>query len=198
MTLTLQNVLSMVWRSITNAREGAEEILALGIPREAIWPFLFLVVVLSAILGQITTFLMVGIAGAETSGLLAMPIATGAIQLGVLLASIYVIYFVGRGFGGTGSVEETTLLMAWLQFVMVCVQVVQTVFLLIAPALGGMIGILAVALFLWLLTNFVAVIHGFKSLGQVFAMILVSMIVIAFALSILLSIIGFTPPGPTI
>jgi hypothetical protein len=48
---------------------------------------------------------------------------------------------------------------------------------------------------MWLLTNFVAVIHGFRSLGQVFVMILVSLFVLAFVLSILLTLVGVTVPG---
>jgi hypothetical protein len=195
MTMSLQNLLAMVWRSITNPREGAEEVLSLGVPRSALWTLLLLVVVLSSILGQITTFLLAGISGAELSGLFAMPIATGVIQFVVLVGTVYAIHFIGRSFGGTGTLDEALLLIAWLQFVMVCIQVVQSLFMVIAPPIGSVIGIVALALFMWLLTNFVAVIHGFRSLGQVFTMILLSLFGIAFILSIILTIFGLTPPG---
>ncbi|MEM9032698.1 MAG: hypothetical protein AAGB18_08625, partial [Pseudomonadota bacterium] len=88
------------------------------------------------------------------------------------------------------SIDETAIIVAWLQFIMVCVQVVQTAALIIMPPMAGLIGIVALVLFLWLLTNFIAVLHGFRSLAQVFVMILVSTFTIAFVLSILLAIFG--------
>lgn len=195
MTLSLQTLLPMVWRTIKNPREGAEEVLALGVPREALWSLLLLVLVLSIILGQITTLLIASASGVTIGGPLANPMITGVLQLALLLVTIFAIHLIGRSFGGTGNLGETILLVAWLQFVMVCIQVVQTAFMLILPTVGSLLGIVGLVLFLWLLTNFVAVIHGFRSLGQVFVMILVSMFVMAFALSILLTLAGVTVPG---
>lgn len=193
MTLTIQSILAMVGRTLTGPREGAEEVLALGIPRQGLWMALVLVAVLSAILGQITTFLMVGVEGAAAAGLMGQPILTGLIQLVVLVGSVLAIYHIGRAFGGTGSFDEVVAVVVWLQFVMVCVQVLQTAMMILVPPVGGLIGLLAIVLFMWLLTHFIAVVHGFRSLGQVFVMILLSMFAIAFALSIVLSVIGVSP-----
>jgi hypothetical protein len=195
MTLTLQTLLPMVWRTITNPREGAEEVLALGVPREALWTILLLVLVLSIILGQITTLLVATAAGVTVQGPLANPMITGMLQLVLLVVAIYAIHFIGRSMGGKGSIDEAILLVAWLQFVMVCIQVVQTALMLILPPLASIVGIVGLVLFMWLLTNFIAVIHGFRSLGQVFVMILLSMFVLAFILSILLTLFGVTVPG---
>ena len=96
--------------------------------------------------------------------------------------------------GGTGSFEETILIVAWLQFVMICLQVVQTGVLLLSTPVAEIFGLLGILLFLWLLTNFVAVLHGFSSLFQVFVMILVSAFGIAFGLSMILTLIGVTMP----
>jgi hypothetical protein len=195
MTLTLQTLLPMVWRTITNPREGAEEVLALGVPRQALWTILLLVLVLSIILGQITTLLVATAAGVTVQGPLANPMITGILQLVLLVVAIYAIHFIGRSMGGKGSIDEAILLVAWLQFVMVCIQVVQTGLMLILPPLASIVGIVGLVLFMWLLTNFIAVIHGFRSLGQVFVMILISMFVMAFILSILLTLFGVTVPG---
>ena len=192
MTLTLNGLLAMAWRTIRNAREGAAEVLSLGIPREALWPALALVVTLSILLAQIASLLTTGNPGALMP---AGPLAMGFVQLLLLVIMIFAIFWIGRSMGGTGSFEETVLLVAWLQFIMVCLQVVQTVTLLFVPLLAGLIGLAALALFLWLLTNFVAVLHGFTSLAQVFVMILVSAFGIAFGLSIILTMIGVTVPA---
>ncbi len=193
MTLTLNGLVAMAWRTVRNAREGAIEILSLGVPREALWLALALVVTVSILLAQATSLVVLGEAGGP-AGLPAGPMAMGFIQLALLVVMIFAIFWIGRSFGGTGSFEETILLVAWLQFIMVCLQVVQTVALLVLPFIAGLIGIAGLVLFLWLLTNFVAVLHGFASLGQVFVMILVSAFGIAFGLSIILTLIGVTVP----
>ncbi|MBT8457368.1 MAG: YIP1 family protein [Rhodobacteraceae bacterium] len=197
MTFTLNQLLAMVGRSIQNPREGAAEVLSLGIPREALWLILLIVVVLSVVLAQLTTILVGGGGGPMFDGLLASPLVTGGIQLALLVIMIAAVFFVGRAFGGTGSFEESMLLMSWLQFIMVCIQVVQTLAMLIMPPLAGLIGIAALVLFFWLMTNFVAVLHGFRSLGQVFVMIIVSGFAIAFFASIVLTILGVGMPMPT-
>lgn len=189
MTLTLNAILAMAWRTVKNPREGAEEILSLGIPRQALGILLLLVIVLSIILGQLTEIVLM-----RGQGMFIGPIMAGVVQflaLGLIIAAVHVI---GRAMGGTGTFPETVLLVAWLQFVMVCLQVIQTLAILILPGLAGLIGIVGFALFFWLLTNFVAVVHGFRSLPLVFVMILVSAFGIAFALSIVLVMSGVTVP----
>jgi hypothetical protein len=193
MTLTLNGLLAMAWRTVRNPREGATEILSLGVPREALWPALALVVVLSILLAQTTSLMMTGEVGMEDMPV--GPAATGFIQLLLLVVMVFAIFWIGRSMGGRGSFEETVLLVAWLQFIMVCLQGLQALSLIVFPAaVAGIIGMLGLVLFLWLLTSFVAVLHGFSSLFQVFVMILVSAFGIAFGLSIILTLIGVTVP----
>lgn len=193
MTLTFNHVLAMVGRSITNPREGAEEVLALGIPREALWIILAIVVVLSILIAQATT-LFAAPSNDIMSGFLQNPLVTGFIQMALLIVMIVAVHWVGRAMGGRGSFEESMLLMSWLQFIMVCLQAVQTLSLFLLPPFAGLIGIAALVLFFWLLTNFIAVLHGFASLAQVFVMILVSGFAIAFVFSLVLTFLGVTMP----
>jgi hypothetical protein len=191
MTLTLNSLLGMVWRTVRNPREGATEVLSLGVPREALWPALALVVVLSILFAHATALLVTGEAG------MAMPVgpaATGFIQLLLLVVMVFAIFWIGRAMGGSGSFEEAILLVTWLQFIMVCLQVVQAFALVFVAPLAGIIGIAGILLFLWLLTNFTAVLHGFSSLFMVFLMILVSGFGIAFGLAIIMTLIGITVP----
>lgn len=191
MTLTLNSLVAMAVRTVRNPREGATEVLSLGVPREALWPALALVVTLSILLAKTTAFIVAGDAGAAMP---LGPLAMGFTQLLLLVLMVFAIFWIGRSFGGTGSFEEAILLVAWLQFIMICLQVVQTFALVFLPVVAGLIGIAGLALFLWLLTNFVAVLHGFTSLGQVFVMIIVSAFGIAFGLSIILTLIGVSIP----
>ena len=196
MTLTMNQIFAMVMRTVRNPREGASEVLSLGIGREATWLSVGLVVILSLILAELTLFIA-NVGGDPSTMLTISPIVGGLLQVSVLVATAGIAYLVGRTMGGTGSFPEALLLMSWLQFIMVCVQVVQILALLLIPPLSGIILIASVVLFLWLLTSFVAELHGFRSLAQVFVMILVTAFVVAFFLSLALTLFGVTVPIET-
>ncbi|MEM6324694.1 MAG: hypothetical protein AAF748_13455, partial [Pseudomonadota bacterium] len=61
--------------------------------------------------------------------------------------------------------------------------------------------IVGFGLFWWLMSNFVAELHGFSSLGMVFLMVLASAAAVLVGLIIFMSIIaallGFEPPNVT-
>ncbi len=188
------DLMGMVMRTLQSPREGAHEVLAIGIPREAIWLVIAIVVVLSAFLGQVVALLTGG--EAAMGGLLGSPVVSGILQLLAILLTIAAVYWVGRAMGGTGTFTDAAILISWLQFVMICVQLVQIAALLFVPPLAGLIFIAALGIFLWILTEFVCVLHEFKSRGQVFAMIIVSAFTIAFFASILLTLLGLGVPMP--
>ena len=58
--------------------------------------------------------------------------------------------------------------MVWLQLLMLALQVLQLIATLVAPPFAGIIGLAGFALFLWLMTAFIAELHGFRSRGRVF------------------------------
>ncbi len=191
MTWTLKDLLGLAVETIKNPREGASTILNFAPPREAIWYMLALVVVLSVILAQATALLVSG--GGANGPFALSPLMLGFVQGGLLLVMIYATFWIGRAFGGTGSFEETMLLVTWLQFILVCLQVAQTLAMVLLPPFAGLIGIAALFLFFWLLVNFVAILHGFASLGMVFAGIILSFFGIGFGLALILTLIGLTP-----
>lgn len=195
MSLTLNDLLRLAMESVRDPREGARRVTETGLPRDARWQALLLVVVVSVLLGQFSAVIAPGGADVLMAPFLANPLATALVQLGLVAIMVYAVYWIGRAMGGTGSFEDTILLIAWMQFIMICVQVVQTVALILIPPVASLIGLLGLGLFFWLLTNFVAELHGFESLGKVFLMILVSIVGIAFGLSLILSLIGIAVPG---
>jgi len=177
--------------TLADPQAAARSLIDLNPPVEGRWLGLALVAVLSAFMGQVGVLML---AADQT------PLAVGAgasvVVQGVLLViTVFAVHGVGRMFGGTGEFPDALLLVAWLQFLMVGLQAVQLLSLLLIPPLAGMIGILSIALFLWVLTNFVAVLHGFTSLGKVFGMILVTFMAVAFAVAFLLALLGIQGPG---
>jgi DNA-binding transcriptional regulator of glucitol operon len=74
----------------------------------------------------------------------------------------------------------------WLQVIMLGVQVVQVVALIIAPPVAAIINLAGLVLFFWLMTSFIAELHGFTSRGKVLAGILVTSFAVAMILVFLL------------
>lgn len=191
--ISLGPLLRMARDTVANPREGAGTVLALGLPRQALWLSFALVIVLSMLLGDIL-YLMADLpdAGPLTGPLGASPVMMGLLQAGFLWLMAHAITAIGRLFGGTGRFEEALTLIVWLQFIFLCVQVVQLLALVMLPPLAGLITILALGLFLWLLVNFIAALHGFTSLGMVAVMTLLSGFAILFVLSLVLTLLGIT------
>lgn len=195
--MSMGNLLRMARDTVANPREGAETILALGLPRQALWLAFALVVVLSMMLGDIL-YLLAGMPedGALTGPLAGSPLAAGMLQAAFLFLMAHAITRIGRAFGGMGRFEEAFTLVVWLQFIFICVQVLQLAAVVILPPMAGLITLLAVGLFFWLLVNFIATLHGFMSLGSVFVMTILSGFAILFLLSLVLTLLGVTFEGP--
>lgn len=179
--------------TVSNPREGAETILSLGLPRQALWLAFALVVVLSMILGDIL-YLVAGVPqdGPLTGPMGGSPVVMGLLQGAFLFMMTHAVTQIGRLFGGTGRFDEALALVVWLQFIFICVQIVQLIAVIVVPPVAGLITIFALGLFLWLLVNFIATLHGFTSLGLVFAMTIVSAFALLFTLSLILTMLGIT------
>ena len=101
------------------------------------------------------------------------------------------IHRVGQWRGGKGNFADAMVLVAWLQFILVCVEVLQLVAQLVLPFVADILGVLGIMLFFWLLSHFVAELHGFRSTLAVLGGILVVMFGMAFVLAaILMPVLG--------
>ena len=108
---------------------------------------------------------------------------------------VFAIYWIGQALGGLGGFNDAIVAVTWLQFIMVLIQVAQTVLILISPAVSGMLGIFGIGVFFYLLTYFIAAIHGFTSLARVFMMIIATLFGLSFVLTILLAVVGINVAG---
>lgn len=194
MDLSPASLLGLLRDTISDPAGVARRLMALRLPMAARWQLLLLVVVASVILTEVT-FLAAG-APSAMSGLGANPLLAGLLQGALLLLMVGAVDRIGRALGGTGSFEDALLLVAWLQAVMACLQFVQLVTLLLLPPLSGLIAMASLAVFFWVLTGFVATLHGFRSRLQVFLMILVTLFAFSFVAASLLMLLGFRLPGP--
>lgn len=179
--------------TVRDPRGAAGRMLALNLPGGVLWQALALVVCVSVVLGQGTVLLAVS--PGDMAGPTISPLGLAMVQFALLAIMAVAVHAIGRSMGGQGDFAGALTLITWLQVVMVCLQVLQAAAFLLLPPLAMLLGWAGLILFLWLLTNFVAVLHGFQSLGLVFVMILMSAFAIAFVLTLVLAVFGVTPPG---
>ena len=192
--MTLTDLVRRAVATVFSPREEARDILALDLPREAGWQLLALVTLLSVLAVQGTELVLNALGLHIVLSPIQGPFALTIVQLSIAVLMVFAIYWGGRAFGGSGRFADTIVLMAWLQFVLLCLQVVQIAFLFVLPVMASYVSILGIALFFWLLTSFVAVIHGFDSLGRVFAGIVGAILALGFVFTVILTIIGFQIP----
>ncbi len=193
--LNLPYLLTLARQTVSDPRTGAEEILALNLPRAALWLAFALMVVLSMILGELVALVL----GQPEEGPLTgqTPLVLGLMQGALLFLAVHAITHIGRIFGGTGSFDGALALVTWLQFIFLILQAIQLALALVVPPLAVVVSLLAIALFFWLLSHFITVLHGFASVGQVFLMTLLSFVGIIFTLSLVLTLLGLGLPTGT-
>ena len=193
--LSLPDLLRLVVETLRAPRPTFAQLHRMSLPAEALWIGLALTVVLSMIFGVLMT-LVLGASPAEADpeavAVAPDPVVLGFAQFAILTVSVFLIHKVGRMMGGRGDFPGAILAVAWLQFVLTCLQIVQTAVILFSPILGLPIFIAGLVIFFWLLTSFIAELHGFTSLGRVFGMILFVMMGLALGLSVLATLLGVT------
>ncbi|MBV0912230.1 Yip1 family protein [Anianabacter salinae] len=192
--MTFGDILRLGVSSIPNPQQGLRAVFSLGLGRAEAWQALILMVVVSTLLGEATAALL-PVSASIAGPLLATPLLAFVVQLCLLVVAVFAIFWIGRAMGGTGAFEDAVLTVAWLQFILVMLQLAQIAALVVFPPVAAWLGILGIGLFFWLVTHFTAALHGFTQPGKVFLMVVVSMLGIAFGLSIILSLIGVSAPG---
>lgn len=189
--LTFGSLVSLALAAVRNPREAASTLLSVGVPPAALLPSFLLVVVLSVLLTVIGESL-----GAQSpEGGTFPPLAVAALLCALLGAYIVGLYRTGRAMGGSGSLEETALLMVFLQFILLLAQVVELLLWVAAPPLAGIFVILVAVVAFWININFVDVLHGYGSLLKSFGLIIMVSLGIALIVMLLLTLSGVTVQG---
>ena len=175
--------------TLQNPRQAARVLLAEGVPMRARTAGLLLVAVVSALLASLQVGLTPQPLDPLSAFMLASPIRAAVVQWLFLALSVVLVHQVGRAFGGRGSFPDALLIVVWLQLLMLALQILQLVVTFFSPALAGLIGLAGFGVFLWLMTTFIAELHGFTSRGLVFLGMVLSCLAAGFVLGILLILI---------
>jgi hypothetical protein len=184
-------------QSLRNPREGAATILSMRPPRAALWMLLALVAVVSTLMSQLATLVFVGQISADAVGSFGLsPLAMAGLQAFFVVVMVYVTFWASRAAGGTGSFDETFLIVVWLQIVLVAFQILQLLLLPVSPAIATLVGFVTIGMFFYLLTNFLMALHNFRSAGMVLAGIVMTAFGVMFLMGIAMTVLGLAPEMP--
>lgn len=187
----------MALQTVPEPRKVARDVFAFAAPRRALWMILALLLVAMTFLAVIQSILF-PVDPADIEALLgdgapalASPMVTGLVQAATAVAAVWAIFWIGRALGGTGSFDQALLTVIWLHFVLFLMQIGILLLGLFAPGLALVLTFLSFVMTFWLLSHFVAEMHGFRSAGSVFAGIMMVMLVLAVMMSLVLAMFGF-------
>ena len=196
MTPVLSFLIQAALQTVRNPRQGARQIMAIELERRERWETLLLIAVISAILAYFSVFVS-ALVDAEPSDfpVSLSPIMLGLSQLVVMLVMVFSIHLIGGWAGGHGDLDDAILLVAWMQFILICLQVAQILAVVIFPALAILLGLVGLVLVFVLLTIFVAELHGFRSIPGVFFSVLFVMVILATIIRFVFGQFGFDVIG---
>lgn len=189
----------MALQTVPEPRKVARDVFAYPAPRRALWLMLALLLVSMTFLAVISSILF-PVDPAEMGALLGddqmapaftSPMVTGMVQATTAVVSVWAIFWIGRGAGGTGTFDQALLTVIWLHFVLFLLQLGILTLGLFAPGLALLLTLMSFVMTFWLLSHFVAEMHGFRSAGSVFAGIMMVLLVLAVVMSVLLAMFGF-------
>ncbi|MBU3030436.1 Yip1 family protein [Paracoccus marinaquae] len=185
---------ALVGLTFRNPEAAAKSLIAAGWPITARWMALLLAVSVSAMLAWISAQMFPLPEGeAPILSLTAQPMAMAGMQLVAVVLAAALMAGVGRLFGGQGRFEDALLLTVWIEAVLLIVQLAQVLLSVVMPPLAGILGMLAIALFLWLTVQFTKALHGFRSGPKVFLGLVATAFLAGFVLSVLAAAFGLLP-----
>lgn len=179
----------MALQTVPEPRKVAREVQSLQIARVALWQILVLLLVAATFLAVIASILYPADPEA-VGGVFVNPLMAGIAQGSVSVLMVFAIYWVGRMFGGTGGFDAALLTVIWLQFVLLILELGVIFFGLFAPGLAMMLWLAGMVMTFWILSHFIAEMHGFRSAWAVFGGIFLVIIVLAVVMSLFFSLIG--------
>lgn len=185
----------LVIDSVVRPREAARGVMELGVPQNVV----LTAAVAVTCAGLVITWAMVlmgpGVVDGVTAAIYGNPLLSAVAEFAGMLIVAVLTARVGRALGGTGNFQDALTLIVWLNAVMLLVQFAQLVLIVVAPPIAGMIGLATLLWALWVFANFVAELHGFRNPLVVLGGVILTAIVLVFAISILFAILGVMPQG---
>lgn len=190
MTL-IESLIAQGKRAFREPRQAAADVIALGFPREALAPALFLVVVISVLLTAAADMI--------TSNPFAMSYFRMALLITIIFLSFsFAIAKIGQMMSGVGTFPDSILLAIFFQAIFIPLQIVQIILLLFSPVLATFLAYAIVVIGFWINLNFIAALHGYQSLGRALGVLLLASVAVALCLVLITPLLGINIAGSAV
>lgn len=163
MQLDRATIVKLLVESLTAPRSAARRVIGVGGGLAVALLAVACAAVLSALISVLLGEFSPATGNADMDYLIRQPVLLAVLQALGMVVFGAVITAVGRLFGGTGRLQEVLLAFAWLDFLLLVVQMALLLVMLALPAVGGLLFLAAMGLVTWLIASFIAEVHGFKS-----------------------------------
>ncbi len=193
MALDIAFFTQLVAESVKTPRAAAARLLALSLPVQVLLQAALAVAAGSAVLSWIANAMFPVPVDTPWAALTSSPLRMALAQLAGMLLVAGAMSGLGQVFGGRGRFVQALALAVWIEAVLLLVQLAQVVLLLLFPLFASAMGVAAFVLFLWMLTQFTAALHGFERGFLVFLGIIAALFVAALAIAVLLGLFGIVP-----
>lgn len=174
--------------SIRDPAQAAVALLAMRPGRDVLWPALLLAAALNTLVFSLSDILLP--APPVFPPILHQPLAYFAMITLGLVGFIQLLTWIGRLLGGQGGFADMMVLLVWLQYLRLLVQAAALVLVLTLPVLSLVVVATATIVGVYILLHFVSKAHGLNSLGRAAITLILTMLAMAFAISILIALLG--------
>lgn len=185
---------SLFVQTIVAPAQAAQHLARLKLPSQALWSLLAIACILNAI-GYFLSLRLFPIGDEFYVPFANAPGVVFVVLFFVMTVSVFAMFLTGRALGGKGSLESILLLMSWLQFVRLAVQIIAWVLMAVLPEFAALF-VLAAGLYgVWILVNFVKVAHEFDAIGKAVITLVLTLMGMTMGLSVVLSVIDVAAVG---
>lgn len=191
--MTMSDWRQLAITSLSDPAQAARTLMAMRIPRDALWTGLFLVAVLNTILAGLSDILIHN--PTPLPAIFSVPVVYFAVVSGGLILTVYSIFWTGRMMSGKGTFEDVLVLMVWLQMLRVIVQAVTLVLFLVMPMFAALLVFAASLVGVYILVHFVNQAHQLGSIPRAAGVLIASVLLIVLGLTMLLSLVGGASMG---
>lgn len=186
MNLTPQTMLNAIRATLTNPAAAARQVMALNLSLAEGFMALGVTATAATLLTAAMQSLLGPAIDPAMQALFDRPFLLAISQFVVMVAGACLMWRVGRACGGTGTLAQAVSLVAWLEVVLILLQLFEVIVVLVLPFLTILVSLGSVFVFFYLLTHFTAALNGFTSLSKTFFAILGTFVAVLLVVSLVL------------
>ncbi|MEB8389347.1 Yip1 family protein [Rhodobacteraceae bacterium KMM 6894] len=190
--MTVEFLRDLVRQSLFDPRGAASRIMALNLPRDWLWQALALMSIFNAIIYTLSVAAS-GPMGPEAEMIIPTafqsPFMMTLFLIGALVITVLTLTWIGQAMGGRGQIRDILALVVWLQVMRLLVQAVLLISVLVFPALGVIVAMVASIWGIAILVCFIDRAHGFDNLLKAAAALILCVVSMVLGLSAILGVL---------